>query len=97
MYDVKRLDLTAVVLETRLVEPGRRIVEMFVLDMPIGNQFQIRLGTNTNFITVSKAFSMEPTADYDNNNGLSWKNDIPQPGVTVEIILVYGERLAAVV
>lgn len=97
MYDVKVLDLSAIVAETRLVEPGKRVVEIFVLDMPIGNQLKLRLGTNIAFITVSKPFSLEPTAEYDNNNGVFWRNDIPQAGVVVELIIVYGDKLAALV
>lgn len=90
MYEVKKLDLTnARVDDEQIVKAGQRIAEIVVLDMAAGASFQIRVGSNSDMITISRPFTMEPTSDQEANNGLAVRN-AAQPGVIVEMLIAYG-------
>jgi hypothetical protein len=90
-YEVKRIDLAAAtVQDQRLVPPGKRISEFFILDMPAGASFKLKVGDANPYIPVTRPFTMEPTGEDEANNGLLWANDAAQAGVTVDIVIVYG-------
>lgn len=77
---------------TELVPAGTRIAEIIVLDA--GGEFQIRVGAGNDWITVPRAFSMEPLDDEYSNRGLHVRNNLAQAGVTVEVIVVFGDNRA---
>lgn len=102
-YKVASIDLTAVtdpnnpdVLVGNAGQEGKKIVEVIVLDMPVGQQFDLRLGRINDYFTVSKSFSMKPQADTEQSYGLYYRNLIPQAGVVVQIIIAYNDELQAV-
>lgn len=90
-YTVKKVDLTAIFAERQIAPPQSVIEEFFVLDIPLGNQFGLKVGRNADFITITRPFSMEPRGAQEANEGLSVKNDVAQPGVVVEVVIVYGD------
>ncbi len=88
MYDVRRLDLNVVHTDpVQLVQPGKRIAEVFCLQMDAGTSFRIRFGTG-DFFTIPAAFSFEPTDEETNNSGLYWDNPTSQNSI-VEVVIVY--------
>jgi hypothetical protein len=98
MYRVKTLDLSVATPNdgVAIVAPGQTISEIAVLYMPVGNQFQLKLGTdNTDFFTIQREFSMEPASIREKGSGIFFRNLVPQAGVTVELILVFGDALGA--
>lgn len=91
MYQVFTLDLAnAHADDVEIVPAGKRIAELFVLDMPAGAVFQLKVGNNSDLIGISRPFSMEPQGDQEANNGLYWRNAVGQAGLTVQIVVVYG-------
>lgn len=90
-YQVKTVDLTAVFAERELIPAQTQVAEIFVLDIPLGQVFKLRLGRNTDFISITRPFSMEPRGEQEQNNGLFIKNDTAQPGVVVEVVIVTGD------
>lgn len=90
-YTVKKIDLTAIFAEKSIAPAQTRIAEFFCLDIPLGNQFGLKIGRNPDFITITRPFSMEPRGDQEANEGLSIVNTIAQPGVIVEVVIVTGD------
>jgi hypothetical protein len=96
MYRVKVLDLSVATPNdgVQIVPQGQTLVELAVIYMPVGNQFQLKLGQdNTDYITVQREFSMEPRNARENASGVWFRNLIPQAGVTVELMLVFSDTL----
>lgn len=90
-YDVKQYALDNVFDVTEVVQPSRRIAEVFINDVATGASFKLRVGDGNPFFTVSRPFSMEPQGEDEANRGLHIKNLTPQAGVTIEIVVVYGD------
>jgi hypothetical protein len=75
-----------------LVAPGKAINELVFLDVPGGVSLQLKLGRNNrSFFNVTKGFSMEPRGEEDANSGLYLANSVAQPGITCEVLIVYGD------
>lgn len=92
-YKVRNLDLSAITpadQQNTLTEPGLRISEFFILDMPAGAAFSLKVGQGNPFIPVSRPFTMEPTGNDEANSGLYWRNDVAQAGVIVPVVIVFG-------
>lgn len=91
MYEVKKIDLSVVKSSDQtLVSASRRITEFFVLDMPAGAAFLLKVGNNADFIPITRPFTMEPTDEQESNNGLYWQNELAQAGVIITIVVVFG-------
>lgn len=91
MYDVKTIALDAIKAEDQtIIEPGRRVSEFFVLDMPTGAKFSLRVGQSNPLITVTRPLTMEPQGDQESNSGIYWRNDTAQAGVSVQVVIVFG-------
>lgn len=90
MYEVRTIDLTNIFAETTIVQPQRRIAEVFVNDVPTGASFKMRVGDGNPQMTVSRPFAMEPKGDDEANRGLMIENVAAQAGSKVEIVIVYG-------
>lgn len=90
-YEVRKIDLSAIVsADQTIVPPSKRISELFILDMPAGAAFNLKVGSGNPLIPVTRPFTMEPTGEDEANNGLYWTNDVAQAGVFVSLIIVYG-------
>lgn len=91
-YNVESLDLAAATANqttgNQLMGRGERFSEVVALNVPEGNSFQLRYGTNPWF-TVPRAFTSKPRGS-DGNEGLYWRNVAAQPGVVVELIVTRG-------
>lgn len=99
-YRVVKLDLSAITPETQIAPAQTQITELFVLDIPLGQSFGLKVGRNSDFITITRPFSMEPTGEQESNNGLFWKNDVAQPGIVVELVVATGtaaQKIGAIV
>jgi hypothetical protein len=96
-YRVIKIDLSAISAEKEIAPASTNIEEVFVLDIPLGNQFGLKIGRNADFMTITRPFSMEPRGEQESNFGMSYKNDVAQPGVIVEVVVVTGGQLSPVV
>lgn len=91
MYIRKTLDLSATTNDKQpIVEPGRKIAEIFCLAVPTGASFDLLVGQNTDYITVPAPFTMEPQGEQEANGGLYWRNTVAQAGVTVVLYIVFA-------
>jgi hypothetical protein len=90
MYAVNPIDLSAAFEKREISAPQRRITEIIVFDVPGGASFQLMVGNNSEWMTIPRGFTMEPTGDKEANTGLYVRNLEDQAGVELEIIVVYG-------
>lgn len=91
MYIRKTLKLDAVTSDKQtLVEPGKRIAEIFALAVPTGAVFDLLIGSNTDYVTIPAPFTMEPQGEQEANNGLYWRNTVAQAGVSVDLYIVFA-------
>lgn len=95
MYKVKTQSLAAVITQgapIELVPPGKQIAEIFCIDIPPGATFDLLVGNqNTDYITITKSFAMEPRGDFDSNYGLYLANPIAQAATSVQVVVVFGD------
>jgi hypothetical protein len=73
----------------QIVGKGTRITEVILLTMPAGVSFKLALGENEAF-TVDKPITLQPDAEDLNNQGLYWINPVARPGVSLELVVVFG-------
>jgi hypothetical protein len=91
-YQVKKLDLSALIVGKELVPPGQMIRELSCLDVVGGAVFNLKLGIkNNDYFEVTKGFAMAPRGEIDANGGLYVTNDVAQPGQRAQLIVVFGE------
>lgn len=89
-YEVKSIDLSVAQNEQKLIVPqGKRIVEVILLYVSAGATVQLAFGNGPLFM-VQAPFTMEPTGEDMQNNGLYYRNQFAQPATSVELIIVYA-------
>lgn len=94
MHELKVLDLGVVVTndnQKELVGSGKRISEIYMMDLNAGSVFWLRVGEANPLQPISRPFSFEPDGDDEANRGLYYSNPIASPGVLAYIVVVYGK------
>lgn len=97
-YSVVSVDLgTVTPPEGRdLVKPGQYLGELAILAVPSGSSLELALGATADWFTIAAPFTMEPDSDDLANVGLRIRNLVAQPGVVLQLLLVFGRsRLGA--
>lgn len=92
MYKVIPVDLSVVTPAngTTIVEQGQTMDELFVLLWPTNAVMEIALGLTSDFFFVGTMFAMEPQGDDLAANSLRYRNLIAQPGLAVQVVVVFG-------
>lgn len=91
-YRVEKVALDAAFDLTTLVQPGTRLRGILVTDMPTGASLYMAIGSNALF-RVNPGIGFQIDKDEDDATaayGITIRNPIAQPGVTVEIMIVAG-------
>lgn len=96
-YTVKHIDLTDAFDEREIAPPQSQLDEIFMLDIPPGASFLLRIGRNAGSLTITRPFSFEPRGEQESNEGLYMTNVTAQPDVIVEIVTVNGGRVNPVI
>lgn len=76
-----------------VVAPGSRITEVALLTLPAGVSIKLALGDNEPF-TVDKPITLQPVGDDLSNRGLYLVNQVARPGVTLELLVAFGDTRA---
>lgn len=91
-YTPVKIDLTAVKQETTLFPSGTLIREAFILDIPVGATFNLKIGNNPFFkVSGVPTLTFAPRGRNDAFEGLYYSNATAQAGVTLEIVVVSGD------
>lgn len=74
---------------TTIVEKGQSIAEIDIFGMPANATMELALGLTTDFFFVAPC-TMEPDDAEAQNNSLRYRNLVPQPGVTVQLVVSFA-------